>query len=46
MQLVGITQRELEIIKEDPDRAKELADLMRKDNPDLVTDLNRTESYI
>lgn len=46
MQLVGITQRELEIIMEDPDRAKELVRLMQKDNPDLVTDLNRTESYI
>ena len=45
MQLVGITQRELEVIMENPDQAEILVELMKKDNPDLVTDLNRTKSY-
>lgn len=46
IQLVGITERELEKLKEDRQNAKRLYDLMKEDNPFLITDLNRTKSYI
>ncbi len=46
MQLVGITQKELEAIIENPELGKVLVERMKKDNPDLVTDLNRTKSYL
>ena len=46
MQLVGITQKELEAIKENPDFCKELVEIMKKDNPMLITDLSRKNDYI
>lgn len=46
IQLVGITEKELNKLKEDRRNAKILYELMRKDNPFLVTDLNRTKSYL
>ena len=46
LQLVGITQNELEALIEDPSKAKTLAELMKADgNTDLVTDMTRTKSY-
>lgn len=46
MQLVGITQRELEILKADRSQAIVLVDNMKKDNPYLITDMKRTKSYL
>lgn len=46
IQLVGITQRELEVIQDDPDKIAVLVERMKEDNPDLVTDMNRTKSYL
>lgn len=48
LQMVGITSKELEFLKNDPttDQVKKLVDKMRKDNPLLITDLLRTESYV
>ena len=46
IQLVGITENELNALKADRKNAKRLYDLMKKDNPFLVTDLERTESYL
>lgn len=46
MQLVGITERELDVLKEDKSKAALLIERMKKDNPMLVTDLARTESYL
>ena len=46
MQLVGITQRELEILKEDYTQAGLLYENMRKDNPYLATDMKRVKSYL
>lgn len=46
MQLVGITQHELEAIMQDHTKASVLVENMQKDNPYLVTDMKRTESYL
>ncbi len=46
IQLVGITQQELEAIKGNTDNIEVLVERMKADNPDLVTDMNRTKSYI
>lgn len=46
IQLVGITQDELEKLMQDPANAKLLVERMKKDNPHLTTDLNRTTSYL
>lgn len=46
IQLVGITQQELEAIKADRENAMNLVTLMKEDNPFLITDLNRTKSYL
>lgn len=46
LQLVGITQSELEKLKEDPTISKQLIETMKSDNPFLVTDMSRTKSYI
>ena len=45
LQFVGITTEEYEMLKADPSKAPLLAEAMRKDNPHLVTDINRTRSY-
>ncbi len=45
VQLVGITQAELNVIKEDIDKIPELVNLMKKDDPELVTDMTRSFSY-
>lgn len=48
LQMIGVTQRELDWLFEDPKtvRAKALVDKMRKDNPFLITDLKRTKEYV
>lgn len=46
LQFVGITTEEYEMLKADPSKAPLLAEAMREDNPHLVTDINRTRSYI
>ncbi len=46
IQLVGITETELQALKDNPDRIEELIQKMKAENPDLVTDMNRTKSYI
>lgn len=46
LQLIGITQRELEAIKENHDNIEVLLHDMKKDNPNLVTDMKRTFSYL
>ena len=46
LQFVGITNEEYEMLKADPSKAMLLAEAMKKDNPFLVTDINRKKSYI
>lgn len=46
LQLVGITDEEAKVLQENPERTEELIQLIREDNPDMVTDLTRTESYL
>ena len=48
LQMVGITQKELDWLYEDPttDRVEELINKMRGDNPLLITDLKREKSYV
>lgn len=48
LQMVGLTQEELDWLWQDPKtgRVEELINKMRKDNPLLITDLNRTKSYV
>lgn len=46
IQLVGITKRELEILKEDCTKAVDLVQNMKKDNLYLITDMKRKKSYL
>ncbi len=46
IQLVGITEQELNEIKKDIDVIPKLVKLMKKDNPELVTDMERNFSYL
>lgn len=47
IQLVGITESELEAIIEDPENIPQLIKLMKDDgNKDLVTDMKRARSYL
>lgn len=47
IQLVGITESEMNAIIEDSDNIDTLIALMKADgNEDLVTDMNRTKSYL
>lgn len=46
LQLVGITEPELNVIKEDYTNINKLIELMKKDNPEFVTDMNRSYSYL
>lgn len=45
IQLVGITEEEYQAIQEDRENIHKLIDLMKKDNPELIMDMDRTESY-
>ncbi len=46
IQMVGITQRELEVLKDDPTQAEILVAKMKRDNPYLITDMKRVKSYL
>lgn len=48
LQMVGLTQEELDWLWEDPKttRVEELINKMREDNPLLITDLKRKKSYV
>lgn len=47
IQLVGITDSELEAIMDDPDNVEVLINAMKNDgNPNLVTDMKRKKSYL
>lgn len=46
LQLVGITQRELEVLKDDPTQANRLVANMKEENPYLITDMKRVKSYL
>jgi Suppressor of fused protein (SUFU) len=46
LQLVGITERELEVLKEDRSQATVLIEKMKSVNPYLVTDMRRTKSFL
>lgn len=48
LQMVGLTQKELDWLLEDPKttRVEELINKMRADNPLLITDLKREKSYV
>ena len=46
LQLVGITQSELEAIRKDSSNTERLIELMKKDSPELVTDMQRDFSYL
>ena len=46
IQLVGITEKELNAIRADIGNIHKLIDLMKQDNPELVTDMKRDFSYI
>jgi hypothetical protein len=46
LQLVGITQRELEVLKQDYTQAPKLVENMKRENPNLVTDMKRKKSYL
>ena len=42
----GITETELIALQNNPERVGELINLIKKNNPDFVTDMNRVNSYI
>jgi len=46
IQLVGITESELAALKDDAGNVKILIEKMKKDNPELITDMNRDFSYL
>ena len=46
IQLVGITEEEYQAIQQDLENIHKLIELMKQDNPDLATDMNRTKSYL
>lgn len=46
IQFVGITEAEFNAIKEDRNNVYTLIELMKKDNPELITDMNRNFSYL
>ena len=46
LQLYGITEKELTILENNPEKITEFINLVKKDNPDFITDMNRTKSYL
>ncbi len=46
LQLVGITESELNAIRKDINNIQVLLEKMKEDNPELVTDMNRKKSYL
>jgi len=41
LQLIGITQRELNVLKEDYTQVSKFVENMKRENPNLVTDMKR-----
>lgn len=46
LQMVGITESELNAIREGYENINILIEKMKKDNPELITDMNRKNSYL
>ena len=46
LQLVGLTQPELDAVTRDPDTLTGILERMRAENPELVLDMRRTRSYV
>ena len=46
IQLVGITEQEYQAIQQDLENIHKLIELMKQDNPELITDMDRTKSYL
>ena len=46
LQLVGLTQPELDALARDPDALDSILERMRADDPELVLDMRRTKSYV
>ena len=46
LQLVGVTTQEISAIRKDRNNFEKLLALMRRDNPELITDTKRTKSYL
>ena len=46
MQLVGLTQPELDAVTRDPDTLTGILERMRAEDSELVLDMRRTKSYI
>ena len=46
LQLIGLTQPELDAITRDPDALTGILERMRAEDPELVLDMRRTKSYI
>lgn len=46
LQLVGLTQPELDAITRDPDTLTGILERMRAEDPELVLDMRRTRSYV
>ena len=46
IQLVGITESELDAIRESGSNISILIEKMKKDNPELITDMKRKKSYL
>lgn len=46
LQLVGLIEKETEIIKEDISKVETLIENMKRDNPYLITDKKRVQSYL
>lgn len=46
LQLFGITEDEVNALRQNPERVEELYNKVKEENPNFVTDLSRTKSYI
>ncbi len=46
LQLVGVTEEEVQAVRADRSNLARIIANMKQDNPDLVTDLSRTKSYL
>ena len=46
IQFVGITEEELNFIRQDSGNISLLIEKMKKDNPELITDMDRKTSYL
>ena len=46
LQLVGLTQPELDAVTRDPDTLTGILERMRAENPELVLDMRRTRSFV